>query len=111
MATVTVKNIPDELYARLKSVAAMNRRSINSEIIMCIDRAVVSRPIDPAKVLEDARQLRKFSANHPIEDEEFNQAKAKGAFGCLGKPFDFEDLKLTMERAMLSWCPRQGTAQ
>ena len=78
MATVTVKNIPDELYARLKSIAVMNRRSINSEIIMCIDRAVVSRPIDPEKLLENARQLRKLSANHPIDDEEFNQAKAIG---------------------------------
>ncbi len=78
MATVTVKNIPDKLYARLKSIAVINRRSINSEIIMCIDRAVVSRPIDPAKILEEARQLRKLSANHPIEDEEFSQAKAKG---------------------------------
>ena len=78
MATVTVKNIPDELYARLKSVAVMNRRSINSEIIMCIDRAVVSHPIDPEKLLEDARQLRKLSADHPIEDEEFNEAKARG---------------------------------
>ena len=78
MATVTVKNIPDELYARLKSIAIINRRSINSEIIMCIDRAVTSRPIDPAKILEKARQLRKLSADHPIEDEDFNRAKADG---------------------------------
>jgi plasmid stability protein len=78
MATVTVKNIPDDLYARLKSVAVMNRRSVNSEIVMCIDRAVVSRPIDPAKLLEEARQLRKLSSDHPIADEEFNQAKARG---------------------------------
>lgn len=78
MATVTVKNIPDDLYTRLKSIAIINRRSINSEIIMCIDRAVATRPIDPAKIIEEARKLRKLSANHPIEDEEFNQAKAKG---------------------------------
>jgi len=78
MATVTVKNIPDELYTRLKSVAAINRRSINSEIIMCIERAVVSRQIDPIKILENARQLRKLTTNHPIRDEEFNQAKAEG---------------------------------
>jgi plasmid stability protein len=78
MATVTVKNIPDELYARLKSVAVINRRSINSEIIMCIERAVVSRQINPIKILENARQLRKLTTNHPIGDEEFNQAKATG---------------------------------
>ena len=78
MATVTVKNIPDELYARLKSVAEINRRSINSEIIMCIEHAVVSRQIDPKKILENARHLRKITANHPIGDEEFNQAKTEG---------------------------------
>jgi len=78
MTTVTVKNIPDEVYARLKSAAATNRRSINSEIIMCIERAVVSRPIDPVKIIEDARQLRKITANHPIGEAEFNQAKAEG---------------------------------
>ena len=78
MATVTVKNIPDELYARLKSVAEINRRSINSEIIMCIEHAVVSRRINPLEVIENARQLRKLTINHPIGDEEFNHAKAEG---------------------------------
>ena len=78
MATVTVKNIPDELYTRLKSVAEINRRSINSEIIMCIEHAVMSHRIDPKKILENARQLRKVTACHPIGDQEFNQAKIEG---------------------------------
>ena len=78
MATVTVKNIPDELYDRLKSVAEINRRSINSEIIMCIENAVVSRRINFVEVLENARQLRQLTAGHLISDEEFNQAKAEG---------------------------------
>ena len=81
MATVTVKNIPDKLYARLKSEAEINRRSINSEIIMCIEHAVLSRQINPIKVLENARQLRKLTTNYPIEDEEFNHAKAEGCDG------------------------------
>jgi plasmid stability protein len=78
MATVTVKNIPDELYDRLKSVAEINRRSINSEIIMCIENAVTSCRINPGEVLENARQLRRLTAGHLINDEEFNQAKAEG---------------------------------
>jgi plasmid stability protein len=78
MATVTVKNIPDELYDRLKSVAEINRRSINSEIIMCIENAVISRRINLDEVIENARQLRQFTAGHLISDEEFNQAKAEG---------------------------------
>ena len=78
MATITVKNIPDELYDRLKSVAEINRRSINSEIIMCIENTVISRRINLDEVLEDARHLRQLTAGHLICDEEFNQAKAEG---------------------------------
>jgi len=78
MATVTIKNIPDELYDRLKSIAEINRRSINSEIIMCIENAVASRRINLDEVLEDARQLRQLTAAHVISDDEFNQAKEEG---------------------------------
>jgi plasmid stability protein len=78
MATVTVKNIPDELYERLKAIAEINRRSINSEIIVCIENAVTSRRINPDEVLENARRLRQLTAGHRISDEEFNQAKAEG---------------------------------
>ena len=78
MATVTVKNIPDELYDRLKSVAEINRRSINSEIIMCIENTVISRPLNLDEVLENARQVRKLTAGHLIGDEEFNKAKKEG---------------------------------
>jgi len=72
------KNIPDELYDRLKSVAEINRRSINSEIIMCIENTVISRRINLDEVLENSRQLRRLTAEHPISDEEFSQAKAEG---------------------------------
>lgn len=78
MATVTVKNIPDELYERLKTAAKINRRSINSEIIVCIEHAVTSRRINPGEVLENARRLRQLTVDHSISDEQFNQAKKEG---------------------------------
>jgi len=78
MATVTVKNIPDELYERLKIAAETHRRSINSEIIVCIEDAVMSHRINPKEVLENARRLRQLTAGYHISDEEFNQAKAEG---------------------------------
>ena len=78
MATITLKNIPDELYERLKSIAEINRRSINSEVIVCIEQAVTSHSVNPEKVLESARLLRKLTTSHPISDEEFNHAKAEG---------------------------------
>ena len=78
MATVTIKNIPDELYKRLKAVAEINRRSINSEIIMCIENAVTSQKIDLDEMLINVRELRQLTSEYMISDETFNQAKAEG---------------------------------
>jgi plasmid stability protein len=78
MPTVTVKNIPAEVYEKLKKAAEINHRSINSEIIACIERAVTSREIDPEAVLAEARRLRAKTAAHPITDRELVQAKAAG---------------------------------
>lgn len=78
MATITVKNIPDEIYEKLKKAAEINHRSINGEIIACIERAVSSRVIDPEVELAEARRLRAQVAGPPITDEEFTQAKVAG---------------------------------
>jgi len=78
MATITVKNIPDDLYEQLRRRAVANRRSINSEVIVCIERAVRARRVDPDAVLARARQLREATASYAIGDEEFTAAKQTG---------------------------------
>lgn len=78
MPTITVKNIPPELYERLKQAAAANHRSLNSEIIVCIEQVVGSSKIQPEEILARARKLREKTANYPITDEEFLQAKSAG---------------------------------
>ena len=42
-----------------------------------------------------------------FSDEIADQTKDRGAFGCLGKPFDFDELRLTIERAIASSLPPQ----
>jgi len=78
MPAITVKNIPEDLYLRLKQAARSNRRSINSEIIVCLERQLRSRVIDPESVLASARKLREKTAAHPIGEREFSEAKAAG---------------------------------
>jgi plasmid stability protein len=78
MSTITVKNIPANIYEKLKKSAETNRRSINSEIISCIERAVQSQQINPDLLLFNARKLRSKTSSHPITDDEFNQAKTAG---------------------------------
>lgn len=78
MPTLTIKNIPEDLYAQLKRHAEINRRSLNSEVILCIERAIRSRKMSPEVYLVRARRLRAKTAQYPISDEEFNVAKREG---------------------------------
>jgi plasmid stability protein len=78
VTTITVKNIPENLYEQLKVSAKNNRRSINSEIIICIERSVMSRRFEPEIMIAKARQLRELTAGYVITDEAFNQAKSEG---------------------------------
>ncbi len=78
MPTLTIRNIPEDLYAHLKHQAAINRRSLNSEVIVCIERAARSRRIQPEAYLENARRLRERTAQYPLDDDEFNAAKMAG---------------------------------
>ena len=78
MPTITVKNVPTDLYERLKQSAEANRRSINSEVIVCIERAVRSRKIHPEAILARARKLREKTEGYLITDDEFTEAKVAG---------------------------------
>jgi len=74
MATITIKNIPDSLYGQLKHVAQMNCRSINSEVIICIERRLASHKRDVPNILERARQLRALTADSPISNQDLQDA-------------------------------------
>jgi plasmid stability protein len=75
MPNITLKNIPEELYALLKQSAEVNRRSLNKEIIACIEQAVSSQPLDTEAFLARARSLREAAQAYRLTDEEFDQAK------------------------------------
>jgi plasmid stability protein len=55
---LTLKNIPDEVYSRLKVAAETHRRSLNSEAIVCLETALVPGKIMPNERLARARELR-----------------------------------------------------
>jgi len=78
MTTFTVKNIPENLYEKLKQSAKRNRRSINSEIIVCIEKSIQSQAIDSKQILATARGLRSLTQAVPISDDELTQAIQKG---------------------------------
>lgn len=78
MATVTVKNIPDQIYETLRALAVEHRRSINSEIVHIIEKATRSTKVDPEAHLMAARKLREKTSAFTATDQELTQAKREG---------------------------------
>ena len=56
--TITLKNIPDEIYASLKQAAEVHHRSINSEVIACLERVLMPARPSAEEHLARARQIR-----------------------------------------------------
>jgi plasmid stability protein len=77
MATLTVKNIPDDLYDQLRRSATEARRSLNSEILYRLEASVRSRRLDPEEVLARARAVRK-TVGHPVTEEDLRRARSEG---------------------------------
>lgn len=79
MTTITVKNIPPLIYERLKQQAENNRRSINSEIITILERALQMRnPSEMEQILEGVRKVRELTAYYVATEEEITRWKNEG---------------------------------
>lgn len=78
MRTITLKNIPDELYERLKESAADHRRSLNSEVIVRLEQALLSVRIDPDAFLARADARRERLALPPLNDRRLKAIKIAG---------------------------------
>ena len=78
MVAITVKNIPEPLYARVKERAKANHRSINNELITIIEQSVMLQPIDLAETLERTRRIRELTAHYVITDDELTRLKNEG---------------------------------
>lgn len=78
MPTITLKNIPEELYERLKESAADHRRSLNSEIIVQLEQALLSARIDPDAFLAAADARRKRLALPSLTERQLKAIKTAG---------------------------------
>lgn len=80
MPSLTIKGVPDELYRRLKRRAADHRRSINSEVLVCLEQAVASRPADPDVLLAriDALHARLGTRMRPLSSRAIRAARNAG---------------------------------
>jgi plasmid stability protein len=76
--TLTLKNIPDEVYARLKRSAEAHRRSMNSEAIVCLETVLLPERVTPAERLARARELRAALPRGRFKAQDIDELKRTG---------------------------------
>ena len=69
MASITIRDIPDELFERFKEIAKEDRRSVNAEVIEILDQTVQYRNLR-AQRLRALDELAMIRASQPPSKEE-----------------------------------------
>ena len=72
MASITIKSLPPALHEGLKEAARRNHRSLQGEIIACLERHVEGLPRRRAELLAEAAALRERLPrfDHTLVEEE-----------------------------------------
>ena len=79
MPTITLKNIPEALYERLKYFAKLRHRSLNSEIIYNLEKSVGLGEEDPEELLKQISALReRIGKKGQLTPEEIEKAINEG---------------------------------
>lgn len=80
MPTITVKDVPPELYETLRRLAKRNRRSLNGEVLFRLENSVQSAESLKDEALENIRKRREALAARGVwlTDEFLNKAKNEG---------------------------------
>lgn len=76
--TLTLKNIPDAVYARLKAAAEAHRRSLNSEAIVCLESVLLPARLPASERLARARELRAALPNGRFLTHDIDAGKREG---------------------------------
>ncbi len=75
MPSLTVKNMPDALFEALRGEAAANRRSLNQEVLMRLERSLEAQAVDAGAFVAELRAFRKERGVAPVTEEILRQAR------------------------------------
>ena len=78
MASLTIRNVPTELYEALTRQAKRRRRSINSEAIFQLQSVLGHREIDVETELDEIRRFREKLKDIYVTDEDIQRGKNEG---------------------------------
>jgi len=77
MQSITLKNIPTEIHESLKQMAKIHHRSLNNEIISCLQRYTHHEESQTQSILEKAR-FNRSKINKVIKAKQITSALKEG---------------------------------
>jgi len=77
MNNLTVRNIPDKIHKRLKERTKHTHRSINSEIISCLEEVLLNNKKEVEEILTRSEEIRS-KLNFEISLADLEEAKKTG---------------------------------
>lgn len=78
MPAITLKNIPDELYTKIKKSAEINYRSINSEILFRLKSSISQKKPEVDYLLSQIHAINKNLKIPILTDKFIDKAKNEG---------------------------------
>lgn len=78
MTTLTIKNIPDDLYERLKRSAQVHHRSLNSELLYYMESVLKPTRLTAQERIQRIRALRPSIKPDQVTTEEIEDAINQG---------------------------------
>ena len=76
--SLTINNVPPALLQQLRQRAAANRRSLNLEVISCLETLVQPTPLDAEALLARVREIRRTPARTRLTDRALRRLKTAG---------------------------------
>ena len=77
MSTITLKNVPEQMHALLKSRAQAHGRSLNREILCTLEKLLNAGVSDAEQILDEAHAVRESMGVY-LTQRELKEMKDKG---------------------------------
>lgn len=78
MPTLTIRNISERLYRALEESAKVHGRSLNGEVLACLEESLGATPVDVDSLLSGIQELRDQISAPRLTDRILRSARERG---------------------------------
>ena len=81
MASLTIRDIPDDILDALRHRARRNHRSLNGEVLSLLERQAFVSVVDAESLIAGVREVQEQYSMAPVDHDEVDAIKRRGRVG------------------------------